>query len=185
RAHRARIDVEIGIELPDPDAIATRLEESCERGRHEAFTERRDHAAGDEDIPRHGKNRLALCERDCRIVGRCRGRGHAVDRRRRIDRLSGHRILRRRGRRPAGERGVDRLGAVSRRQHCERDREQHEQGGEHPGGPGEEIRRAARRHQPRRAAAHAKPAAFRPLHQDHRHERRGDDGMYDEKEGEH
>ena len=31
RTHRARIDVEIRIELPDPDAIAARLQESGER----------------------------------------------------------------------------------------------------------------------------------------------------------
>ena len=53
------------------------------------------------------------------------------------------------------------------------------------GRAGQEIGRAARRHQARRAAAHAQPAAFRALHQDDGDERGGDDRLDDEQEGEH
>ena len=56
--HRAGIDVEIGIELADADPIATRLEQSREARCHETLAQRGDHAAGDEDIPRHGRKRL-------------------------------------------------------------------------------------------------------------------------------
>jgi hypothetical protein len=38
--HRPRIDVEIGIELADPDPVAARLEERGERGGHQALAKR-------------------------------------------------------------------------------------------------------------------------------------------------
>ena len=38
--HRPRIDVEIGIELPDPDLVAARLEERPEGRRQETFPKR-------------------------------------------------------------------------------------------------------------------------------------------------
>ena len=53
-AHRPRIDIEIGIELAEPDLVAARLEERAERRRSDTFAEGGDHAAGDEDVPRHG-----------------------------------------------------------------------------------------------------------------------------------
>ena len=53
RRHRARIDVEVGVELPEPHRIAARLQQRPERRRREALAERRDHAARDEDVPRH------------------------------------------------------------------------------------------------------------------------------------
>src|SRR3546814_578062 len=40
RAHRARIDVEIGIELADPDLESARLQQCAEACRHETFAER-------------------------------------------------------------------------------------------------------------------------------------------------
>ncbi|PAV69801.1 hypothetical protein WR25_08765 [Diploscapter pachys] len=110
-----------------------------------------------------------------------------------IGRRIGHRILRRcerlgrrsrRRRKRTGERGVDRLRLAVRRDEGERDRHADEHRREDRGHAGQEVRRAARRHQARRAAAHAEAAAFRLLHQDHRHERGGDDGMNDEEEGE-
>ena len=58
RAHRARIDVEIGVELAQPHAVAARLEQRAERRRGDAFAEGGDHAAGDEDVPRHGRSTL-------------------------------------------------------------------------------------------------------------------------------
>ena len=58
RAHRAGIDVEIGIELAQAYGIAARLQESAERRRGQTLAERGNHAAGDEDIPRHGIRRL-------------------------------------------------------------------------------------------------------------------------------
>ena len=53
-AHRPRIDIEIGIELAKADIIAPRLEQRAERCRSKTLAERGDHAAGDEDVPRHG-----------------------------------------------------------------------------------------------------------------------------------
>ncbi len=58
-AHRARIDVQIGIELADAHLVAARLQEGGQRGAHESFAERGDHAAGDENIPRHGRRALS------------------------------------------------------------------------------------------------------------------------------
>ncbi len=54
RAHRARVDVQVGIELTEPNAVAARLQHRAERRRGEAFPERRNHSAGDENVPRHG-----------------------------------------------------------------------------------------------------------------------------------
>ena len=59
RGHRPRIDVEIGVEFPDTDLVATRLEEGSKRCCHETFAKRGDHAAGDKDIPRHGGRALS------------------------------------------------------------------------------------------------------------------------------
>ena len=53
-AHRPRIDVEVGVELAQPHPVAARLEERAERRRSDAFAKGGDHAAGDEDVPRHG-----------------------------------------------------------------------------------------------------------------------------------
>ena len=53
-AHRAGIDVEVGVELAQPDLEAARLQQRAERRRRETLAERGDHAAGNEDEPRHG-----------------------------------------------------------------------------------------------------------------------------------
>ena len=53
-AHRPRIDVEVGVELAQPHLEAARLQQRAERRRRKTFAERGDHAAGDEDEPRHG-----------------------------------------------------------------------------------------------------------------------------------
>ena len=80
--HRARIDVQIGVELADSDLVSARLEERSERGGEQAFSKGRHHAAGDENEPRHGAYGLVpdcpigqavgeiflLLERDCRRV---------------------------------------------------------------------------------------------------------------------
>ena len=52
--HRAGIDVEIGVELAQPHLVAARLQQRAERRRCETLAEGGDHAAGDEDVPRHG-----------------------------------------------------------------------------------------------------------------------------------
>ena len=54
RAHRPRIDVEIGIELAQTDRVAARLQQRAESRRSQTLAERRHHAAGDENVPRHG-----------------------------------------------------------------------------------------------------------------------------------
>ena len=85
-----------------------------------------------------------------------------------------------------GERGVD-LGRLARgagigRQH---DRQDDEQAAEDRRRAGQEIRRAARGHEARRAAADAEAAAFRALHQDDADQRGGDERLDDQQEGEH
>ena len=57
-AHRARIDVEIGVELADADTKSARLQQCRKACRHKTFAERGDHAAGDENVPRHGRRAL-------------------------------------------------------------------------------------------------------------------------------
>ena len=52
--HRPGIDVEIGVELAQPHRIAARLQQRAERRRRQAFAKRGNHAAGDENVPRHG-----------------------------------------------------------------------------------------------------------------------------------
>ena len=51
--HRARIHVDVGIELHHADLEAARLEDRAERGRRDALAEGRDHAAGDENESSH------------------------------------------------------------------------------------------------------------------------------------
>ena len=52
--HGARVDVEIGIELAQPHLVAARLQQRAKRRRGKTLTEGGHHAAGDEDVPRHG-----------------------------------------------------------------------------------------------------------------------------------
>ena len=59
-AHRPRIDVEIGIELAKTDRVATRLQKRAEHRRRQAFAKGGNHAAGDENVPRHGTYRLSI-----------------------------------------------------------------------------------------------------------------------------
>ena len=54
--HRARIDVEIGVEFPQADLVAARLQHRAERCRCKTFTQRGDHASGDENVPSHGRS---------------------------------------------------------------------------------------------------------------------------------
>ena len=49
RAHRARIDIQIGIEFAQTDFVAARLKQRAKGGGRQTFSEGRDHAAGDED----------------------------------------------------------------------------------------------------------------------------------------
>ena len=60
RAHRPRIDIQVGVELANADLIAASLQQSTEACCHETFSERGDHAAGDENIPRHGRQALSV-----------------------------------------------------------------------------------------------------------------------------
>ncbi len=54
-AHRPRIDVQIGVELAQADLVAARLQEGAERRGRQALSQGGDHAAGDEDVPGHGR----------------------------------------------------------------------------------------------------------------------------------
>src|SRR3546814_13552048 len=58
RSHRPRIDVQIGIELANPHAKSPRLQQGREACRHQTFAKGGDHAAGDENEPRHGRKDL-------------------------------------------------------------------------------------------------------------------------------
>jgi hypothetical protein len=49
RAHRARIDIEIGVEFAETNLVSTRLKKRAKGGGRKTFSEGRDHAAGDED----------------------------------------------------------------------------------------------------------------------------------------
>ena len=57
--HRPGIDVEIGVELAQAHRIAPPLQHRTERRRSQAFAKRRNHAAGDENVPRHGTQLLS------------------------------------------------------------------------------------------------------------------------------
>ena len=50
RAHRARIDVDVRVELLQRDLVAVAFEQRADRGGRQALAERRDHAAGHEDV---------------------------------------------------------------------------------------------------------------------------------------
>ena len=63
RRHRSGIEIEIGVELAKADLVATRLQQRAERRRSQTFSERGNHAAGDENIPRHGTQPLRLPSR--------------------------------------------------------------------------------------------------------------------------
>jgi hypothetical protein len=54
RVHRARVDVDVGIELLHRDPEASSLEKSTQRRRRDAFTERAGHTARDENVLCHG-----------------------------------------------------------------------------------------------------------------------------------
>ncbi len=54
RAHGAGVDIDVGVELAQTDLVAARLQQRAERRRCNAFSEGGNHAAGDEDKPRHG-----------------------------------------------------------------------------------------------------------------------------------
>ena len=53
RAHRARIDVNIGVEFQKCHFKTTGLEDSRKRSRSNAFTQRRNHSTCDEYVSRH------------------------------------------------------------------------------------------------------------------------------------
>src|SRR5690606_35771168 len=53
RRHRAGIDIEIGVEFPQPDLVAARLENRAERGGRETLAQGGNHATGDENVPSH------------------------------------------------------------------------------------------------------------------------------------
>ncbi len=54
-AHRAGVDVQVGVQLAQPHGEAARLQQGAEGGGGNAFAEGGDHAAGDEHVPRHGR----------------------------------------------------------------------------------------------------------------------------------
>ena len=54
RRHRARVHVDVRVELEDGDAQAARLEEAADAGGGDALAQRGGHASGHKDILRHG-----------------------------------------------------------------------------------------------------------------------------------
>src|SRR3546814_3614215 len=65
--HRARIDVQIGIELPNAHTITPRLQQCCKASRHKAFAKRGNHAAGDENEPRRSEEHTSELQSLMRI----------------------------------------------------------------------------------------------------------------------
>ena len=58
RAHRARIDVDVGVELLQRDLVAVAFEQGADRRGGEALAERGHDAAGDEDVLGRGHRLL-------------------------------------------------------------------------------------------------------------------------------
>jgi hypothetical protein len=63
RAHRARVHVQIGVELAKPDPISTGLQQRSESRGRNSFSERGNHAACDEYVSRHGIHRIPFQKR--------------------------------------------------------------------------------------------------------------------------
>src|SRR3546814_2998842 len=61
RAHGARIDVDVGIELHHRDAQTARFEDGCQRCGGDALAKRGHHAAGNEDQSSHGITGSGKC----------------------------------------------------------------------------------------------------------------------------
>src|SRR5262249_11698063 len=60
RAHRARVDVDVGVELLHLHLEAARLQQPSQRCSRDPLAERRDDAAGDEDVLRAHERRLTV-----------------------------------------------------------------------------------------------------------------------------
>ncbi len=60
RAHRARIDVKIRVELAQADLEAARLKQRAEGRRGEPLAKRRDHPTSDEDVTRHRNHSIKI-----------------------------------------------------------------------------------------------------------------------------
>ena len=58
RRHRAGVDIEIGVELAQAHAVAARLQEGTKCRCSYAFSERGNHAAGNEYVSRHGNRAI-------------------------------------------------------------------------------------------------------------------------------
>ena len=58
RRHRSGIEVEIGVEFAETDLVPASLQQGTECRRSQTLSERRNHAAGDEYVPRHGTQPL-------------------------------------------------------------------------------------------------------------------------------
>ncbi len=54
--HGARVDVQVGVELAQPDGIAARLQQRPQRGRGKALAQRGHHAARNENVTRQSGN---------------------------------------------------------------------------------------------------------------------------------
>ena len=62
-AHRARIHVDVGVELLHRHLQPALLEDHADRGRGQALAQAGDHSAGDEDVLDHGQEASALSRR--------------------------------------------------------------------------------------------------------------------------
>src|SRR5690606_27545347 len=61
RRHGTGVNVQIGVELPQPYPVAARLRRRAEGRRSYAFAKGGNHAAGVDAISRHGTHRLPAC----------------------------------------------------------------------------------------------------------------------------
>ncbi len=107
RRHRARIDVEIGVELAQANLVAARLQQRAQRCGGETLAQRGNHAAGDEDVPRHGTQRLvAIARFDERYSGMSAAHYHPIRTSPRCQTVTAMR-----------SRGIERLVAAPRRRY--------------------------------------------------------------------
>ena len=60
RAHRARVDIDVRVELLDLDPLPAAHEEAADRGGGDALPEGRDHAACHKDVSDHASERLPI-----------------------------------------------------------------------------------------------------------------------------
>jgi hypothetical protein len=183
RAHRAGIDIQIGIEFADAHPVAAGLQQRAKRCCHQTLAKRGYHAAGDEDEPGHGKNRIPC---GWPPVTRCGADRNDYPQ---ISDLAGERHfagLWRCGRGRAGKAGIDRARGTAARCHpAQRQRGEDEKRGKDRRHPRQQVGRPPGRHQAAGRSTAGQAAAFRLLHQNDTDEGECEKSMHDQQKCHH